>query len=507
MLINFLDLSNLKKNLKNKKIEIFSKINLGSLILCKFLEIFLTKNLISFSINPLNNLDELKYFLKKLYEKNEKDKNIFFINFGAEKNLNNLFLNYKVFFQNIHIIDDNRFINFHNITSRKIFILNSTKNFSTRIFSDLSRKKYEFAEKKFLPRLFEISRNNKILELWLKVLIWTREYMNNFLNKSRYNKKVKKMKKKFNLSKNLKNFSVFPERKTKIIKNYNKTIFIYREIPLYLLDEWNLLEALLNNIQMGTFFELWKKEGIKKIAKFFLRIGLTLKEASEKWKFLPLKRKKKFQKNIEKESQIFGLKFEPIEIFKIIFPVDTLFRGKNAGETSAFDFILSLETLSDYKLFCSSGKNLKKGFWNAYKSFKRPRNIKKGILILQKIFKFTFKMTRIILSRKVYVSEKCLNYVFIKNHKNIKISYQLAKNLSVYLESAFSSFKKKNFCLFVCHREKIWIFGFLNEIEGIFKRKIIQRQLLKLGAIFENMRTFTLLVNTADCIKVQNLFR
>jgi hypothetical protein len=498
MLINFLDLGNLKKNLKNKKIKIFSKINIESLIFCKFLEIFFKKNLISFSINPVNNLDEVKSFLKTLYKKNERNKNIFFINFGAEKNLKILLSIYKVFFQNIYIIDESQFINFHNITSRKIFILNSTKNLSSEIFPNLSRKKYESVEKKFLPQLFEISRNNNILGLWLKILIWTRKYMDNFLDKTKYNKKVKKMRK---------NCPLFSERNLKIKKNYKKTILIYREIPLYLLGEWNLLEALLNNIQIGTFFELWKKEGIKKIAKFFLRIGLTLKEASEKWKFLTLKKKKNFQKNMEKESQIFGFKFESIEIFKIIFPVDILFKGKEASETSAFDFILSLETLSDFKLFCFGKNNQKKGFWNSYKSFKRPRNIKKGILILQKIFKFTFKMTRIILSRKIYVSERFLNYVFIKNHKNIKISFQLAKNLSVYLESAFSRFKKKNFCLFVWHKEKIWIFGFLNEVEGIFGKKLIKQQLLKLGAIFENMKTFTLLINTADCIKVQNLFR
>lgn len=503
MLVNFLDLDDIRKNLKNKKFEIFLKIEWESLIICKFLEIFLKKNLISFSINPFQDVVDFENFVETFFKKNRIDTNIMFINFGAENNFKNLFSFYGIIFHNIYIIDKSRYINFHNITSKKIFILNSTKNFDPRIPINKSKS----VQKKFLPSFYEILKDKNFLGLWLKILTWTRNYMNNILCRSQYKKKVEKLKKSFYPSKHIENFLFFQGKKVTLKKNYKKTIQIKKEVPVYLLNEWNLFEALLNNVQLGTYFELWKKGGIKNIAKFFLRIGFTLKEASEKWEVLPLEKKNKFQKNLEKESRIIGVKFESIEIFKIIFPLDMFGMRKERSETSAFDFILSIETLSDFKLFSSDKNNQRKGFWTAYKSFNKSRNLKKGIFILQGILKFTSKMTRIILSQKVYVSERLLNYVFVKNPKNIKISYQLARHLSIYLDSAFSRLKKKNFCLFLCHKEKTWVFGFLNEIEKITEKKVKREKLLELGAILENVQSFSLLINTADCKIVQNIFR
>jgi len=305
-----------------------------------------------------------------------------------------------------------------------------------------------------------------------------------------------------------KNNQSFSKKYFKFRTVYSNTFCKIEELPIPLLRDWNLFDALTTNPFFGTKFKIWKKSGIKKISKYFFRLGLSIKETTEAWYYIPQTKRKLLESCIENESFLFGINFKKFNSFKKIFFEKKFSQEINFFEISACDYFLSLESLSDCELFEFFKKNHTKIFWNVYQSLENFKSIKKGIKITQKIQKFVSKMSRIIICNKIYISEEHVNYIHIKNKKNFNITYLTIKNLVLYLMLAFSSKKKKKIVIIFLRSQirTVIVGGFpkLKFQNNPIKKQKIKENLVKLGALFDDQNTF--LIEIEPCFE-KNFYR
>ena len=119
-------------------------------------------------------------------------------------------------------------------------------------------------------------------------------------------------------------------------------------------------------------------------------------------------------------------------------------------------------------------------------------------------------MSRVIICNRIYIKEKNVNYVYIRNARNIKITYLFLKKLLQYLSSAFSiGNEKKILILFFCFLEKILIAGNLPVSKKAGTRKRNQRlreKLLNFNSFFEEENRFVLEIDPGDQTFIQKLF-
>lgn len=506
MLINFFQIKEVKLKKENLNYEIFAKIKLESVFFCRFLSKFFKDRLISFQINPVKNLEEFKNNPQILCKKNKKV-DFIFVNFGANFDIKNFLLKKGLLFQNIYIIDNSSCINFRNIESKRIFVTNLKKIFDFKSLHDKKLKNSKTNDYKFSLNFFGKIKKTDNNSLWLNILILSKNlihkqnYLDIYVNEA-------KIIIKNSYLRNKKKFFFFKENNS-LEDGERKTIATYNEFPLYLLKDWNLFEAFINNKKIGIHFQIWKKKGIKKVSKFFFELGFTLKEANQPWEILSKKKKTIFEKKFIPEASRWGLNFRCIKIFKRIFFSERSSRRNDRFEISAFDSIFSLESLADFKLSTKAKYREKLGFWSAFNSVNEFKNLKKGICVSQKIYKFISSMSRIIICKKIYISERLAFYVFIKNPKNLVISYLLLRDLSLYLIEAISKGKKeKTICIFFRNLEKTWVFGTLIKSKKSGRmNNYIRKNLEGLGAIFSESRSFFLETNSSSVDEVKKVFR
>jgi len=110
-------------------------------------------------------------------------------------------------------------------------------------------------------------------------------------------------------------------------------------------------------------------------------------------------------------------------------------------------------------------------------------------------------MSRIIICGKVFVSEEHVNYIHIKNKKNLNITYLMLKNLVLYLMLAFSSDKKeKIIIIFFTSQIKTVVLGCFPDrkfVKNSKKKQKIKENLSKLGTLFDDQNTFLLEIDSS----------
>ena len=112
----------LKKNNLKIKIIIFSKISLDSFIITKYLTAVLKSEFISYELFLINNQSEINEFCKKILKIKNDYHIFFFINFGANVNLEKFFLTYYYAIKKIFLLDYHKWYYYKNLTSNSMLI-------------------------------------------------------------------------------------------------------------------------------------------------------------------------------------------------------------------------------------------------------------------------------------------------------------------------------------------------------------------------------------------------
>jgi hypothetical protein len=366
-------------------------------------------------------------FQKKAYkcENFEGLRNIYNINFKEMT----IFLNWTMNFI-LYENNNKKEKNFCNLKKSYIFTRNSNESF-------------------FLnnPKIVSILKNlgsfginfHKII--WIKSVVLTEYWLRKKINFQLY----------INRCKNL--FLCLAKKKSikKKFKNQEKfQLQISNELPLTFFRHWNIFDSMLNTPFFSIKLKAWKINGRKSLNRLLTRLGFSPKNIKKPWIYLDAKLKNTFKKFFEKECATFGIKIK--KIFGFLKSYNSIFTKiiEEGKLVSTFDWFLGANSILDEKINGLSNKP-KKLYWKVFDSIFDCKLTALGINKGKILNKFVQRLSCVILSKKIYISEKFFRYAFLKNCS--QITFKMVKRLTFYLMTTLNKtcLKKKIFILII-HR-------------------------------------------------------
>jgi hypothetical protein len=498
-LINNIDF-NIKQTKKKVQIIIFLKINIDSLLICKMLIRLFNSKFISCELLIMSHQSEINQFLKK-YDIQNQYFLFFFINFGGNIDLINFYYKNSYFLQKIFIIDYCKWFYKDNLTSSSIIIIIDQLYIDSKYSEFLTDFVFKKRKKRlnFLPNdIFNIITESDFYlfnNIWLEIIHISSMYFLSIIDKNKYNNFIFYIGKKFEFYyKNKKNLKQNKKLEINIIKKS-------RDLSIFLLNHSSLLNALINTPSFSLKFRLWKYSGILKLSQFFIKLGVSFREINNPWIILDYKLKKKLKRNITYYAKSFGVSLIKTCSFEKFF---YSIKKKNFSELykiSSIDLLFAIKSIFfiyDYKKIIIN-KNYNN--WKIYNCFLNFKIIKHAIKKAIQSQDFVNRISKIIISKKIYLNEIFFRYSFLKNSENMNINYDTLKNLAFYLMLAFyQKFnKKKAFFLIIRIGNKSIITGafFKNNHCKILKERLKHNSTLSVKLIdFQISKTLTFVLNT-----------
>ena len=429
------------------EIIIFIKINLESLLI--FLEIFnlLENSLFKIKIIPiLENTDMLKYFTNCLNE----NENIFFLviieNYGEIKE----FLIASK--DRIQPQNKNNLI-FHEI-SFGIKQFNFFNDFFLRYFRDKTKDLVisvidisSYFRKNLLPYFYSPERVlfDKYEFQAIQHKIWFRAIMiwHLYLEKkitykvcSFHIKKISKLLQKF-----------YGKQSNSVEDNKNKKITFLKELPMYFLYHSPFIISFLNTPSLIIRFELWKTDGFYRILEFLGKISIFKEDINKLWTNFDNKKKTEIRGCFLSEAKKYSQLPTLIYIFKKQFK-----NMKHQIDFTSLDLVLAFRSKFDLSLKYLFRRVTKKKFWLNLDFLTETKILKKFIRKGKQTQKFISNISRIILSKKLFVSLKKMRIVYIVGSDDI--TYRMLSGLSSFLISVFNKNKLKKKLLLLIIKEQ-----------------------------------------------------
>jgi len=413
----------------------FSSVEIFSVLFCRFLSFILFHNNVSFIINPIALESGTKKIEKGLLTYDKNFKNIILTGF-------------KKRFQRKVPKDEKceGWRNIYNINFKEMTIfLNWTMNFILYDNNNKKGKNFCKLKKSYIlmgnsneiffhnnPKIVSILKNLKCSGvnfhkiIWIKSVMLTEYWLRKKINFQLY----------INRCKNL--FLCLAKKKSdkKKFKNQEKfQLQISNELPLTFFRHWNIFDSMLNTPFFSIKLKAWKINGKKSLYRLLTRLGFSTKNIKKPWIYLDAKLKNTIKKF-----------FEFLKSYNSIF-TKIIEEGKLV---STFDWILGANSILDEKINGLSNKP-KKLYWKVFDSVFDCKLIAVGINKGKILNKFVQKLSCVILSKKIFISEKFFRYAFLKNCS--QITFKMIKRLTFYLMTSLNKtcLKKKNFILII-HR-------------------------------------------------------
>jgi hypothetical protein len=495
--------NNIKLQFKNKnlkiKIVIFSKINLDSFILSKYLTSILKSELISYELFLIKNQLEINKFCENVRKIKNNYPIFFFINFGANISFEKFFLtNFMI--KKIFLFDFHKWYYYKNLTSSSILIIFDRlylKFYFHKIFGNevsFEKKKIFFLSNNLLNMITD-SQFTIYDKIWLEIIYTSNLYILGIINQKKYKSLIFYIGKKFDYFKkqNIENDCVFFSKKSKLI-TFRKT----KDFSIFLLRHSSLLESLVNTPSFSLKFRLWKHSGILKLSQFFNRMGLSFREIKISWVQLKPKVKDFFKRNIINHAKYFGVHVIKMNSFTKIFYPFNIYKTDSLYKVSNIDFVLISKLMFD--LIISKKINLVKNYWKIYDDISDYKILKYGIKIAKESQNFVNKMGKVIISKNTYINEVFFRYSFLQNLSNINLTHSTLRNLSFYLMLAFyQKFQQKKafFIIMQLKNQSIITGSFFNnkDCKKIKEKLILDKNIVLKHGDYNNTKTLILISN------------
>ena len=436
-------------------IIIFIKINPESLLI--FLEIFnfLENSLFKIKIIPiLENNDMLSYFTNCL----NKTENIFFLiiieNYREIKeflmaskdsiqhqNKNNL-----VFHE---ISFGTKQFNFLNDFFLR-YLRNKTKDFVISVIDVSSYFKKNLLSYFYLPErvLFDRYEFQAIQhKIWFRAIMILHLYLEKKLTHKVFSFYIKKIS-------NL--LQMFYGKQSNLVKdNENKKMISLKELPMYFLYHSPFIISFLNTPSLIIRFELWKTDGFYRILEFFEKISICKEDIDKLWTNFDNKKKIEIRGCFLSEAKKYSHLPTLIYIFKKQFK-----NMKNQIDFTSLDLVLALRSKFDLSLRYLFRRLTKKKFWLNLIFLTETKILKKFIRKGKQTQQFISNISRIILSKKLFVSLKKMRIVYMVGSDDI--TYRMLSGLSGFLISVFNKNKLKKKLLLLIIKEQFTTVFFIS---------------------------------------------
>jgi hypothetical protein len=492
----------LKKNNLKIKIIIFSKINLDSFIISKYLTAVLKSKFISYELFLIKNQSEINEFYKKKMKVKNHYLIFFFINFGANIKLDKFFLTNYNAIKKIFLFDFHKCYYYKNLTSHSILIFFDRlylKHYFYKIFDRnkvLVQKKNYFFFSNNLLNIIPDSQFNIYDKIWLDIIYTSNLYILGIITRKKYRNLIFYIGKKFDYIKkrNIESDDIFFNKKSKLI-TFKKT----KDFSIFLLKHSSLLDALVNTPSFSLKFRLWKHSGILKLSQFFNRLGFSFSEIKNSWVRLKPKVKEYFKRHIVRHAKYFGINVTKMNSFTKIFNPLNIYETDKFNKVSNIDFVFVAKSMFD--LIINKKINLvNTSYWKMYDIIFDLKAIKYGIRNAKKSQNYVNKMGRIIISKKTYINEIFFRYSFLQNLSNINLTQTTLRNLSFYLMLAFyQKFQQKKafFVIMQFKNQSIITGSFFNNVEckKIKEKLILDKNIIIENSDCNNSKTLILILN------------
>jgi len=354
MIINFLDTESIKKNrseLKNGLFDllIFFGLDLESILISRILSTFFQNKFISYELCPVHSWEKFNNRCKKISNQKLNFLQIFLINFGGNINLKKFLDKNNLTFINIFVFHPITVIHRKNVISKQIFVFNNksywkchleniiTKScLKSNLFRNLPTKTQIFSN--FLLR----TKKEKLESFWFQVISISNLHFSKKIDDETYSKEMKILEQILRKH--------FKKKNPKILSNDSNFYKVEPsvEISSSLLRHWSIFESMTNTPRLFSYFCLWKKSGIKKISKYFLKMGFSMKEANIYWNLLSFEKKKKFKNNFQNELNRFGIHNLKFNSFVKTYLFENSIEKFKNQKISAQDCIYGLNSLFDF---------------------------------------------------------------------------------------------------------------------------------------------------------------
>ena len=232
-----------------------------------------------------------------------------------------------------------------------------------------------------------------------------------------------------------------------------------KELPLYFLNHNTIIESFLNTPFVLLNFELWKKNGFKKMFQFFGKIFIFREDTEKTWLSLKKKKRTIITECFELETKKFNTIPSTVYVFK-----KSMKTVKNLTEVTSFDMSLVIKSIFDKKIKRLETSPQKKNFWKGFDSVVETKTVNKYIEIEKETQKFVSRMSRIVLAKKIFISRKNMRIIYLSDSK--LITYRRIEGLLKFFISVFKKnkliqkfllliVKEENFnILFLSHQNK-----------------------------------------------------
>jgi cell division control protein 45 len=135
---------------------------------------------------------------------------------------------------------------------------------------------------------------------------------------------------------------------------------------LPLLDHWSLFESMLHSTYMMTHMHLWEEKGVDRLKEYIHRLGISLQDAKQLYKYMPKESQSKFESQIIPTSESFKLydivytSFQRQLDYSASFMASDYYHILTAVLENPPRVNLNSKELTEYRIKC---------FWEAYDIF------------------------------------------------------------------------------------------------------------------------------------------
>ena len=229
--------------------------------------------------------------------------------------------------------------------------------------------------------------------------------------------------------------------------NKNKKITFLKELPMYFLYHSPFIISFLNTPSLIIRFELWKTDGFYRILEFLGKISIFKEDINKLWTNFDNKKKTEIRGCFLSEAKKYSQLPTLIYIFKKQFK-----NMKHQIDFTSLDLVLAFRSKFDLSLKYLFRRVTKKKFWLNLDFLTETKILKKFIRKGKQTQKFISNISRIILSKKLFVSLKKMRIVYIVGSDDI--TYRMLSGLSSFLISVFNKNKLKKKLLLLIIKEQ-----------------------------------------------------
>lgn len=190
----------------------------------------------------------------------------------------------------------------------------SQENDPVKIFRELKRKYYHLGTFHGKPSgclMYDLShylRKNTNELLWLACVSITDQFLHERLTDERYQAGVMELEQYINSSGNLEAVTTVTLKDGTKIRAPQSSRITYEDEPrLMLLQEWNLFDSMLCSSYIATKLKTWSDNGMKKLKLLLARMGFSLVDCQQKYKYMDKEVKQLMKEEFERFLPEYGL--------------------------------------------------------------------------------------------------------------------------------------------------------------------------------------------------------